>query len=204
MADIRIVRPRPSRVWVWTGLLAATALLVWGSTLIFGDRTSPEAQPRIGAAANFGAERAPVLPAQTASFESLVPLQDRDLGRLVQIRAVAESGVRDRAVWVRTEGGRRILLRFEPAPDSGSVEATAIRRIGVGTPIRVDGYLDRISRAELEVLLDSLGVALPRPPPGRKFGDLPDPEFMKADSLFIRTYYISVRPEALRPPPGAN
>ncbi len=204
MADIRIVRPRPSRVWVWTGLLAAAALLVWGSTLIFGDRTSPEAQPRIGAAANFGAERAPVLPAQTASFESLVPLQDRDLGRLVQIRAVAESGVRDRAVWVRTEGGRRILLRFEPAPDSGSVEATAIRRIGAGTPIRVDGYLDRISRAELEVLLDSLGVALPRPPPGRKFGDLPDPEFMKADSLFIRTYYISVRPEALRPPQGAN
>ena len=40
-------------------------------------------------------------------------------------------------------------------------------------------------------------MSIPRPPPGRKFGDLPVPAFARLDSKFVKTFYISVRPEAL-------
>jgi hypothetical protein len=63
--------------------------------------------------------------------------------------------------------------------------------------VDVQGYLQKISRAEFDAWIDSLDVYLPRPAPGVKFGDLPDSGFVRIDSLFIRDYYISVRPEAL-------
>ena len=53
---------------------------------------------------------------ETQAFETLLPLDNRELGRLVHLRATAESGVRGNAVWVRTPTGRRILVRFEPEP----------------------------------------------------------------------------------------
>jgi hypothetical protein len=65
--------------------------------------------------------------------------------------------------------------------------------------VDLDGYLEKISEAEFQVWMDSLGVSIPRPPPGRKFGDLPEPAFARIDSLFIKNFYISVRPEALQP-----
>ncbi len=63
--------------------------------------------------------------------------------------------------------------------------------------VELDGYLSKISNAEFKVWMDTLGVHIPRPPPGNKFGDLPDPSFARVDSLFIKSFYISVRPEAL-------
>jgi hypothetical protein len=168
------------------------ALAAWAIATFGGDPTDPDEQPQIGAAANFGAERAPVLPAQSAPFQSLVPLQERDLGRLVHLTAIVQSRVVDNKVWVQTVGGRRILLRFEPAPPEG-----ALAGVRPGARIDVDGYLQKISRAEFKVWIDTLGVSVPRPPPGRKFGDLPNPEFARIDSLFIKNFYVSVRPEEL-------
>jgi hypothetical protein len=108
------------------------------------------------------------------------------------VRGVAESGVRVNSVWVRTTDGYRILVRFEPAP-----EPEQLRRIGPGSSVDFDGYLNAIALAEFHQIVDSLGVRIPRPPPARKFGDLPDPGFARVDSLFIKNYYVSVRPEGI-------
>lgn len=197
MADIRLVRPRGSRVWLWTGLLAGIGLALWASAFVLGDATTPDEQPRVGAALTLGSERPPVLPAQPVPLQSLQPLETRDLGRLVHLTGVAESRVRQNAVWVRTTGGRRMLVRFEPPPEEEI-------RIGPGSSISFDGYLSKISRAEFDVWMDTLGVRIPRPPPARKFGDLPDPGFARVDSLFIKNFYVSVRPEALRTEPRAG
>lgn len=200
MPDIRLVRPHGTRIWLWTGVLAAVGLLVWSSAFVFGDRTDPDEQPRVGADADFGSLRAPVLPAQPAAFTRMDPLRTRDLGRLVHITGTAGSGVVSRMIWVRADDGRRILMRFEPEPPP-----EALRRFGPGSRIDLEGYLQRIAVAEFEVWTDSLGVSVPQPTPGRKFGDLPDPSFARIDSLFIKEYYISVRPEALQrrePAPG--
>lgn len=194
MADIRLVRPRVERLWLWIGVLAVVALLFWASAFVFGDATDPTEQPRVGAAAGFGAERAPVLPAQTVPLETLIPLQTRDLGRLVRLTGVAESRVASNAVWIRSSGGRRILVRFQPPPPEG-----ALSGLGPGSAVSFDGYLQKISRAEFKEWVDTLNIAVPRPPPGRKFGDLPDPAFMRVDSLFVRDFYISVRPEGIEP-----
>ena len=123
----------------------------------------------------------------------LLPLDTRELGRLVHLRATAETGVRGNAVWVRTPTGRRILVRFEPDPP-----ATALRGLGPGSALDVNGYVQKISRAEFDLWTDSLNVVIPRPRPGTKFGDLPDSGFAKIDSLFIKNFYVSVRPEGLR------
>lgn len=194
MADIRLVRPRGSQVWLVTGAVASVALVVWAVATFFGDPTQPDEQPRIGAAADFGANRAPVIPAQPTPLGALSPLRDRDLGRLVQFSAVTESRVVDRKTWVRTEDGRRILLRFDPEPPEG-----ALGSIAPGRGINMEGYLARISEAEFKVWLDTLNVSIPRPPPGRKFGDLPSQEFLSRDSMYVKTFYISVRPEGINP-----
>jgi hypothetical protein len=193
MADIRIARPRGSRVWLYTGVLAALGLALWASAFFFGDATDPDEQPRVGAALGLGANRPPVLPAQPVPLQSLHPLETRDLGRLVKVTGVAESGVRGEAVWVRTAGGRRMLVRFEPPPPEG-----ALRGIGPGSSIALDGYITNIARAEFELWMDTLGVRIPRPPASARFGGVPDPAFARVDSLFIKNFYISVRPEALR------
>ncbi|HET7276086.1 MAG TPA: hypothetical protein VFI91_13035 [Longimicrobiaceae bacterium] len=198
MPDIRLVRPPGVRTWIWTGLLAAVGLLVWSSAFVVGDRTDPDVQPRVGANADFGAFRAPVLPARPAEFSSMDPLRTRDLGRLVHLQGTAGSPVIANAVWVRSDDGRRILVRFEPPPPESE-----IRGIGAGGRVDLRGYLQRIAVAEFEVWTDTLGVAIPRPAPGRKFGDLPDPSFARIDSLFIKDYYISVRPRALQPDDSA-
>lgn len=195
MPDIRLVQQRGPRLWLITGVLAAVGLLVWSSAFFVGDAT--EEQRAVGASADFGSLRAPVLPAQAIPFQALTPLRQRDLGRLVHITGVAESRVTGNAVWVRSTGGRRILVRFEPAPP-----ADALRRVAPGGTISLDGYVDKISQAELEVWLDSLRVSVPRPPPGRKFGDMPDSSFSRVEALFVKDYYISVRPEALQSPPA--
>lgn len=197
MADIRLVRPRGSKVWVWTGLLAALGLALWSSALIFGDAT--EEQHAVGADLNLGAGRAPVLPAQAIPFHTVQPLQDRDLGQLVHLSAVAETRVRANAMWVRSQGGRRILVRFEPAPPP-----EAVSRFGPGSRVNLDGYVEKISVAEFGMWMDTLRVSVPKPPPGRKFGDLPDPGFARVDSLFVKNYYISVRPKALTASRGAE
>lgn len=190
--DIRLVRGRESRVWLWVGLLAAGSVAVLIAAMVFGDQTMA-AKRQVGAAANFGADRAEVLPMQTEEFETLLPLDTRLLGRLVHLSATAESRVRANAVWVRTPSGRRILVRFEPDPPEG-----ALRALGPGSHVDVNGYLGKISRAEFDMWMDTLGVVLPRPRPGVKFGDVPDSGFAKIDSLFLRSFYISVRPEGLR------
>jgi hypothetical protein len=191
--DIRLVRGRESRVWLTVLLLAgAGVLLLVGVTLFGGDETM-KAKRQVGAMANFGADRAAVLPMETQAFETLLPLDTRELGRLVNLRGTAESGVRGNAVWVRTPSGRRILVRFEPDPPAG-----ALRGIGPGAGLDVNGYVQKMSRAELDMWLDSLNVVIPRPRPGTKFGDLPDSGFAKIDSLFIKSFYVSVRPEGLR------
>ena len=195
MADIRLVRPRGSKVWLWTGILAFLGAALWSSALFFGDPT--DTQNAVGADLGIGAARTPVLPALPVPLQSLLPLQNRDLGRLVHLSGVAESAVRQNAVWVRSKGGRRILVRFEPAPS----DSAAVRRFGPGSAVELDGYLEKISRAEFAMWMDTLRVSVPRPPPGRKFGDLPDPSFARVDSLFVKEYYISVRPEAI---PGAR
>src|SRR5690606_8116057 len=140
--------------------------LFWASAFVVGDAT--EETRAVGAAAGFGAVRAPILPMEPVPFGSLFPLQTRDLGRLVRVRGVAESGVRVNTVWVRTTDGYRILVRFQPAP-----EASQLRRIGPGSSVDFGGYLQNIALAEFHQLVDSLGVRIPRPPPARKFGDLP-------------------------------
>ncbi len=192
MADIRLARPRGSRVWLYTGILATLGIALWASAFLLGDATDPAEQPRVGAALDIG-ERPEVLPAQAVPLQSLTPLEQRDLGRLVHLTGVAESRVRENAVWVRTAGGRRLLVRFEPPP-----EPEAISGIGPGSSLQLDGYLAKISRAEFEVWMDTLGVRIPRPPAAARFGSLPDPNFARVDSLFIRNFYVSVRPEALR------
>lgn len=193
MADIRLVRPRGHYVWLVTGLLAALALGVWAWGTFMRDPTKDAETLKVGAAANFGVDRAPVLPARPVPFDSMMPLQTRDLGRFVQLRGLAASPVRNGGVWVRADDGRRILVRFEPLPPED-----ALRRVQANGRVDLTGYLDRIALAEFRVWMDSLGVSIPKPPPGRKFGDLPDPEFARVDKLFIKDYYISVRPEALR------
>jgi hypothetical protein len=193
MADIRLVRPRNTHVWLWTGLLAVVALGVWlGSTLVFGDATAKTAGKKVGQHARFGADRAQVMPLRTEPFEAAIPLEDRELGRLLRFTGTAESGVRRNALVVRSRGGQRILVRFEPAPPAG-----ALGRIYPGSTVRLDGYLQKIARAEYLAWMDSLGVVVPRPQPGVKFGDLPDPSFARVDSLFIKSYYLSVRPEGI-------
>lgn len=194
MADIRIVQPRGPRVWLWVGVLAVLGLGLWSTAFFIGDATEAAENARVGAQLGIGEERSPILPAQPTLLHTLVPLQTRDLGRLVHVRGVAESGSRSNALWVRSEGGRRILLRFEPTPPEG-----ALSRFGPGSSVSLDGYLEKISHAEFVAWMDTLGVRVPQPPPGRKFGDLPDPAFARVDSLFVKDFYVSVRPEALLP-----
>jgi hypothetical protein len=191
--DIRLVRGRESRVWLTVSLLAGAGVLLLVAVAMFGGDATMRQKRQVGAAANFGADRAAVLPMETQAFETLLPLDTRELGRLVHLRATAESGVRGNAVWARTPTGRRILVRFEPDPP-----ATALRGLGPGSVLDVNGYVQKISRAELDMWLDSLNVVIPRPRPGTKFGDLPDSGFAKIDSLFIKNFYVSVRPEGLR------
>jgi hypothetical protein len=191
--DIRLVRGRESRVWLWVGLIAGAGVLVLVLVSVLGGDATMAAKRQVGAAANFGSNRAPVLPMQTQAFETLLPLDTRELGRLVHLRATVENGVRGNAVWVRTSNGRRILVRFEPAPPG-----TALRGLGPGSVLDVNGYVQKISRAEFDLWTDTLNVVIPRPKPGTKFGDLPDSGFAKIDSLFIKNFYVSVRPEGLR------
>jgi hypothetical protein len=99
---------------------------------------------------------------------------------------------------VRADDNRRILVRFEPAPPEGGV------RLPPGGTVDLSGYLEKVSRAEFNVWMDTLRVAIPRPPPGRKFGDLPDSSFARVDSLFIKNFYLSVRPESLQPAAAAG
>lgn len=199
MADIRLVRPKGSRVWLIMVSLATVGLALWGSVFLFGDATAPDEQPRVGASADFGSVRAPVLPVEPVPFGTLSPIQTRDIGRLVRIEGVAESGVRDNTLWVRTNDGYRILMQFEPEPEEG-----ALSRFGPGSSVRVNGYLHDLALAEFRQITDSLGVRVPRPPPARKFGDLPNPAFARVDSLYVKNYYISVRPEGINPPTPAE
>jgi hypothetical protein len=202
--DIRLTRGRNQRVWLWTLCIVGVGALAMIAAMVFGDPTAHPRGPGVGAAANFGADRAPVLPVVVEPFERVGELSDRELGRLVHLTGTAESGVRKSAVYVRTPQGRRILVRFEPTPPAG--------RLGFfnGGGVDVTGYLQKISRAEFEVWMDTLGVVIPRPRPGVKFGDLPDSNFIRIDSLFIKDYYLSVRPEGIgrrtaapAPPPVA-
>lgn len=174
--------------------LAVVGLLFWATAFVLGDATAPDELPRVGAAAGFGAVRAPILPIEAVPFGTLTPVQTRDLGRLVRVAGVAESHVAGNSVWVRTPEGYRILVRFEPAP-----APELLRGIGSGANVSFNGYLHSIALAEFNQIIDSLNVRIPRPPPARKFGDLPDPSFARVDSLFIRNYYVSVRPEGIRP-----
>jgi hypothetical protein len=194
MADIRLVQPRSPRIWFVMGSLAAAGLLLWASAFIVGDPTAPDELPRVGAAANFGAVRAPVLPMEPVAFADLTPLQTRDLGRLVRVSGVVEGRVAVNSAWIRTPEGFRILVRFEPAPSPD-----LLLGIGGGSRVEFHGYLHNIALAEFLQIADSLHVRIPRPPPARKFGDLPDPGFARVDSLFIKDFYISVRPEGIRP-----
>lgn len=192
MADIRLVRPKASRVWFLMIGLATVGLLFWASAFIVGDATDPDELPQVGASANFGSVRAPVLPVESVPFGSLTPVQTRDLGRLVRVNGVAESVIRRNSLWVRTNDGYRILVQFEPTPPDG-----ALSGIGPGSSIRMDGYLHNLALAEFKQIIDSLNVSVPRPPPARKFGDLPNPSFARVDSLYIKNYYVSVRPEGI-------
>jgi hypothetical protein len=194
MPDIRLTRPRGDRLLWWVGGLAALGLILWASAFVLGDATRNQGK-KVGANADFAGTRAPLIPAEAEPFQSIATLQTRDLGRLVHLSGVQESVLRSNAIWVRTPGGRRILVRFEPAPPPA---LTA--RFHPGAAVEVDGYLSKISNAEFRLWMDSLGVSIPRPPPGNKFGDLPDPAFARVDSLFTKTFYISVRPEALQEP----
>ena len=191
--DIRLVRGRSQRLWVWTMAIVTLALIAWGSAFVLGDATMNPGK-QVGAKANFGGERGQVVPMQSEAFESALPLEDRELGRLLRVTGVAESRTVRNAVWVRTQNPRRwILVRVEPVP-----KGQTIRPFYPGSGVDVQGYLQKISRAEFDAWIDSLGVGLPRPTPGVKFGDLPDSGFIRIDSLFIRDYYISVRPEGVR------
>lgn len=181
--------------------IAIASLLAWASAYMIGDATAPDELPRVGAAADFGSLRASVPPVEPVPFETLTPVQTRDRGRLVRVSGVVESRLAVNSIWLRTDQGLRLLVRFEPAPP-----ANALDGIGPGASVAFTGYVQNIALAELKQVLDSLGVSLPRPPPARKFGDLPDPAFARVDSLYIKDYYVSVRPEGLRPetPPEAS
>jgi hypothetical protein len=192
MPDIRLVRRRGSQLWIWTGILAAIGLAIWGAATIFGDATDPAEPRRVGAAAEFGAQRAPVLPIEPVSFDSIIPLSDRDLGRLVRLTGTVERPVVRGTTWVRAADGRRILMRIEPFPREG-----ASVPFGQGVRVEVNGYLQSISRAEFAAWMDSLGVAIPRPPASPRFGMEPDPSFARMEAQFIQNYYVSVRPEQL-------
>jgi hypothetical protein len=191
MPDIRLARRRTSQLWLWTGILAAVGFLVWASAFVFGDPTDPADQPRVGAAADFGAQRAPVLPIESVPFTALDPLDPRDLGRLIQLRGAVESRIVQGNFWVRAEDGRRILARVEPLPGGD------LPGVRPGGSIDVQGYLQNISRAEFFAWMDSLNVAIPRPPPAARFGQLPDPAFAHLEVQFIRDYYVSIRPRQL-------
>lgn len=194
MPDIRLSQPPTQRLWLWVTVLSVIGIGLWSTAFFLGDATDPDERPKVGAQLDVGEDRTPVLPAQAVPFQALAPVETRDLGRLIHLRGVAESPVRSNAVWVRAAGGRRVLVRFEPPPAEGELSG-----IGPGSTVRVNGYLENISRAEFWAWMDTLGVRVPQPPPGRKFGDLPDPAFARVDSLFIKSYYISVRPEGLNP-----
>lgn len=194
MADIRLVQPRAGRLWLWTIALALVGVLLWASKFVVGDATDPEESRGVGANAGFGDARAPLIPMPPEPFQEVDPIETRDLGRLVRVTGVIENGVRSNSAWVRTTDGRRILVRFEPPPSE-----EALARFGPGASVDLEGYVEKISRAEFEVWIDTLGASIPRPAPGRKFGDLPAPSFARLDSMFVKTFYISVRPEALAP-----
>lgn len=194
MADIRLVQPRTSRLWFWMIGLAMVGILLWASKFIVGDATEAAEGRGVGANAGFGDVRAPLIPMPAEPFQEVDPLETRDLGRLVRITGVIENGVRGNSAWVRASDGRRILIRFEPPPPE-----EALSRVSSGRTVSLDGYVEKISRAEFDVWMDTLGASIPRPAPGRKFGDLPDPSFARLDSMFVKTFYISVRPEALEP-----
>jgi hypothetical protein len=199
--DIRFVRGRGQRVWLWVSALAGIGILFILAAAIFGDPTAHGRYGGVGAAANFGADRAPVLPVVVESFDNVDKLNDRELGRVVHLVGTAETPVRRAAVYVRTAEGRRILVRFEPVPPAGMLSSMC-----AGCGVNVVGYLQKISRAEFNVWMDTLGYIVPRPKPGVKFGDLPDSGFMRIDSLFVKEFYISVRPEGIQkggaaPPP---
>lgn len=198
MADFRLFRPRTHRVWLWSGCLAALALGFWAWGTFYRDPTAHRRARLAGEAANFGAERTAVIPVVPTPFDNVKPIDAGDLGLLVHIRGTALSPVRRSAVWVGATDGRRILVRFEPPP-----APEALRQVYPGSAISLDGYLQKLALAEFKVWMDTLGVSIPRPPPGVKFGDVPDPGFARIDSLFIKEYYISVRPEALTPAPAA-
>ncbi|MGH7459240.1 MAG: hypothetical protein ACREKN_09220 [Longimicrobiaceae bacterium] len=187
MADIHIARPGGSRLWLWTTLLALAGIGVWVAAAVWGDPTEQEGMRGVGAAAGFGADRAPVIPIEPLPFEQIDPIGERDVGTLVRFTGSAASAVRANSVWAASVDGRRILLRFQPPPEGGA---------RLGGRLELNGYLRRISRAEFDALADTLGVSLPRPPGTAKFGAAPDSAFMEVDSRYIKTFYISVRPEA--------
>jgi hypothetical protein len=191
MVDIRLVRPRGGKVWLWTGSLAALALLALALSMLLGDPTATRATRKRMAV--FPTERSPVTPLRAVEFEAVRPLESRALGRLLHLSGTAQSGVVRNAVWVKSGGGRRILVRFEPAPPPGALRAVS------GGQVEVDGYVTKIARAEFLSWMDSLGVTIPRPEPGVKFGDLPDSNFVRVDSLFVKDYYLSVRPDGIAP-----
>lgn len=174
--------------------LAIAGVLLWASAFVFGDATAPDELPRVGAAADFGAVRAPIIPVEAVPFGSLTPLHTRDLGRLVRVTGVADSRVAANSLWIRTPEGYRILVRFEPAP-----QPELLQGIGPGSNVTFHGYLNNIALAEFLQIVDSLNVRIPRPPPARKFGDLPDPNFARVSALFIKDFYVSVRPEGIAP-----
>ena len=74
--------------------------------------------------------------------------QDADLGRLVRVQGIAESGVRRNSLWVRTSDGYRILVRFEPEPGE-----EALSGIGAGSTVTFDGYLQNIALAEFRQIV---------------------------------------------------
>ncbi|HYH82312.1 MAG TPA: hypothetical protein VEX86_21150 [Longimicrobium sp.] len=173
-------------------MIVSVSVVALAAAAIFGDRTQKGTVSGVGAAANFGKDRAPVQPLVIEPFEDVKRLTDRELGRIVNLVGTAESGVRKAAVYVRTPQGRRILVRFEPTPEPAQLSG-----VYNGGGINVNGYLMKISRAEFDVWMDTLGVVIPRPKPGVKFGDLPDSNFTRIDSLFVKDYYVSVRPEGI-------
>src|SRR5215213_5211758 len=120
--DIRLVRGRSQRLWFWTSVLVGVSVLALLAARLFGDATRrPTAG--VGANANFGADRAPVRPVVVQAFGELGELKERELGRLLHVTGWAETQVRRGAVYVRTPGGRRILLRFEPEPPEGTLRS---------------------------------------------------------------------------------
>ncbi|HEX6749324.1 MAG TPA: hypothetical protein VF092_18665, partial [Longimicrobium sp.] len=179
--DIRLVRGRNHRVWLWTLTLAFLGALAILAAVLFGDPTSHGRYGGVGADANFGADRAPVIPVVIESFDDVDKLTDRELGRVVHLVGTAETPVRRSAIYVRTREGRRILVRFEPEPPRDRLASMCS-----GCGVNVNGYLQKISRAEFNVWMDTLGYVVPRPRPGVKFGDLPDSGFIRIDSLFVK------------------